>query len=352
MASVQTWFEAFHDAIKLGRFEEEQELREKRDIIRDKLLERLPAVFAAHGEDYPEPCFYDQGSYDMRTGIKPPIEGDYDIDQGLYFPISEQAYPDPVILKRRVYEALEGHASDVRVRQPCVTVFYQCEEEPLYHVDIAVYADGSQYADGKPRLARGKLHSSVENRVWEISDPQGLVTTIEARFDEPGLAQFRRCVRYLKRWKDANFPCEGHAAPRGIALTVAAHYFLQPSYSDWWAKVPDDLTALRAFVDTLLNQFTVQWDAETGTYVRRLALTLPVEPHGDLLQKMTARQMGDFEARLRNLQATLDAVANAVDPIDACEALQGVFGDDFPVPSPQETAKRHNPAIVSSSSSA
>lgn len=152
MARVQKQFDQFNGAIKLGRFEENGTLREKRDIIRRKLRERLPGVFAAHGEKCPAFFFRDQGSYKMGTGVKP-LDDDYDIDQGLYFEIATSAYPDPVVLKRRVHEALDGHTDSVCIRRPCVTVTYHEEDEPIYHVDIAVYSDGSANADGKSQLA-------------------------------------------------------------------------------------------------------------------------------------------------------------------------------------------------------
>ena len=59
-------------------------LREKRDIIRTKLVKRLPINFEDAGEECPSYNFRNQGSYEMGTGTKPLI-GDYDIDQGLYF---------------------------------------------------------------------------------------------------------------------------------------------------------------------------------------------------------------------------------------------------------------------------
>jgi hypothetical protein len=77
MAYVQTQFEQFNNAIRLGRFDENQTLREKRDIIRDILKERLPSVFEKHGEVCPQFYFRDQGSYDMDMGAKP-LDGDYD----------------------------------------------------------------------------------------------------------------------------------------------------------------------------------------------------------------------------------------------------------------------------------
>ena len=252
MASVQKQFEAFDDAIRLGRFEENQTLRDKRDIIRKKLESRLPDIFEVHREVCPKFFFLDQGSYDMGTGIKP-LDGDYDIDQGLYFVACYADYPDPVLLKKRVYEALEGHTQDVCIRQPCVTVFYQEAGESIYHVDIAVYSDGSSNNDGKVRLARGKEYSAQENRRWEISDPQELSETIFAKFtNESDRDQFRRIVRYLKQWKNVNFSMDGRAAPIGIGLTVAAYDNLQPLYTPF-DYTDNDLEALRRLVRAMLN---------------------------------------------------------------------------------------------------
>ena len=352
LANIQRYFSKFHDAIKLGRFKEEQTLREKRDIIRGKLRDLLPDVFAAHSEDTALPVFRDQGSYDLRTGIKP-LDSDYDIDQGLYFQAGSDTYPDPVVLKQRIREALDGHTDEVRVREPCVTVFYHSDGEPIYQVDLAIYSDGALYADGKPRLARGRAHSIEENRRWEISDPQGLVAAIDGRFADSDREQFQRVVRYLKRWKDIAFPCDGHAAPRGIALTAAAYHWLTPQYNeDEFDRTPDDLAALRHLVRCMLDNFMDRWHEREAAVGRRFSARLPAEPYSDPFEKMSNKQMEDFERRLQRLHDALVAAGDAVDPIAACESLQKVFGSDFPVPAREETAKRHVPAIVSSSNSA
>ncbi len=57
MANVQPQFDQFDKAIRLGRFEENATLREKRDIIRQKLRDRLPEVFKNHGEPVPPTTF-------------------------------------------------------------------------------------------------------------------------------------------------------------------------------------------------------------------------------------------------------------------------------------------------------
>ncbi|MCC6175203.1 MAG: nucleotidyltransferase [Chloroflexi bacterium] len=351
MANVQPQFDQFHEAIRLRRFVENQTLREKRDIIREKLCERLPGVFERHNEVCPPFYFRDQGSYEMGTGTKP-LNGDFDIDQGLYFEVSTTTYPDPVVLKQRVFEALEGHTKDVRIRRSCVTVFYQRDQEPIYHVDIAVYADGSLETDGKARLAKGREHSAPEYRFWEVSNPQGLTEKIFARFEGPARRQFRHDVRYLKRWRDENFSSSGYAAPLGIGLTIMAYDDFHPTFSDPFAGTPNDLEALRTLIAASLAKFRDVWDPETQTWARRLTVKLPVEPWNDLFERMTNAQMVDFEGKLKTLLAALEAAARAVDPVEACTVLQQVFGQDFPIPPREETAKRQPRAIISSSSSA
>jgi hypothetical protein len=352
VAYVQTQFDKFDENIRLGRFEENAALREKRDIIRDRLDERLPGVFEEAGEECPPYYYRNQGSYEIGTGVVP-TDGDFDIDQGLYFEVSTNDYPDPVVLKERVCSALEGHTDDVCIRRSCVTVFYHNDGERIYHVDIAVYSDGQSNGDGKSRIAKGKANSGIEYRIWEVSDPQALTDAIDARFlGTNDRAQFRRTVRYLKRWKDINFIVEGNAAPIGIGLTGAVYYHLRPTYKDVFSGKADDLLALKDLVQTLLGEFREVWDTTENKSVRRLVVNLPVEPWNDLFSKMTNKQMEEFEAQLKSLASTLESAYEEVDPVVACQILQTAFGEDFPVPPPEETAKRHSPAIVSSSSSA
>lgn len=351
MANIQPQFDGFDKNIKLGRFEENATLRDKRDIIRKKLEANLPGVFKKYGEVCPEFSFYDQGSYDLGTGTKP-LDGDFDIDQGLYFKISTSDYPDPVTLKKRVYEALEGHTRSVNIRRSCVTVQYQKENEPLYHVDVAVYSDASMNMDGKSRLAKGKEHSAAENRVWEVSRPRALKAKIREKFDKKDRKVLRRSIRFQKRWRDENFSKNGHAAPLGIGLTVLTYDELQPVYLDVFAGQPDDLATMRKLVTSILGRFTDVWDDNEGRYTRRISVYLPVEPWNDLFSQMSNIQSEAFETKLKELQTALDEAATEVDPIEACKTLQKVFGEDFPVPDKEESAKRHAPAVASSSNAA
>jgi hypothetical protein len=347
MADVQRYFEEFDKEIRLGRFDEEETLREKRNRIRDRLEEKLPEVFDSHDEEVPDFYFEDQGSYEMGTAIEA-IQEDIDIDQGLYIHVSTDEY-DPVVLKERIYEALGGygdnpHTQEMKIRRPCVTVWYQRNGERIYHVDLAVYSDGDENADGKDRLAMGREHSDEEHRYWEVSNPQALKDEILGEYDETGRAQFRRVVRYLKRWKDLKFSPDGNEAPLGIGLTVAAHRWHSTTYTDVFSRDPDDLEALRDLVAAMLRNF--QGDPP------RLEVNLPVEPYNDLFEDMTDRHQEKLQERLGELKDALDDASQSADPHDACKTLSKQFGEDFPVPSKEDVSEEQDRPWASSSSAA
>ena len=64
---------------------------------------------------------------------------------------------------------------------------------------------------------------NVREHVWYESDPEGLKQWVkDVSNDGEQRAQFRRCVRYLKRWKNKNFTSNGNTAPPSIGLTIQA----------------------------------------------------------------------------------------------------------------------------------
>ncbi len=353
MAEVQKQFDEFHEAIRLKQYEDNATLREKRDIVLKKLKQRLKALFEEKNESPPNYTPFDQGSYKLGTGVKP-LAGDFDIDVGLLFGVDRQEYPDPVEAKQWVLDALDGHTKKVEMRRPCVTVFYQSGDEPLYHVDLAVYSAGSSNSDGKTCLGKGKQGSLPENRIWEEADPDGLITILTEKYSGDDWEQFRRCLRYLKRWKDLGFPTDGNAAPVGIGLTISAYYWFHPRHKilDAYAgkKRADDLGALLDFVDAMHCNF--ESVLRDGEWVNRLEAKLPVVPYNDVFEKMSDQYMAQFRKKLKTLSGALDEASKEADPVEACKKLQEVFGDDFPVPEKDDTGEEHGPAIITSSQSA
>ena len=351
MANVQSYFESFDRAIRLGRFDENGILREKRDIIRERVDADLAEVFESYGENVPEWSWRDQGSYELGTGIKPPAGSQIDIDQGLYIDIDPTEW-DPVEIKERVHEVLDGHTKKVRIRRPCVTVWYHKSGEEIFHVDIAVYAKGSSWSAS--RIAMGKLYSSDDNRSWDISDPQGLIDAVYDRFPSGAdRDQFRRVVRALKRWKDLNFSGSGNEAPLGVALTVCAYYGLQVQFADPFAKSgPDDRSALLGLVRWIRSRITEVWDGDHERFTRQIRVELPVQPYNDLFVRMTPSMTERLDEKLAALETALLAAEQEIKPEAACQELAAVFGSDFPVPEVVETARVTRQAYSRSGSSA
>lgn len=355
MANIQTQMTDFHDAIKLKRFEENAILREKREIILHYLDVSLKKFFASKNLQMPIYSWFGQGSYVMGTGVKP-LEGNYDIDLGICFEIPKADYTDPVEVKKWVLEALKNLTSRVEIRRPCVTVFYHKDGEAIYHVDLAIYSDGNCNPDGKMYLAKGKLKSLTEYRTWQEADPKGFIKLIKNHFqDSEDEKQFRRIIRYLKRWKDLKFSSDGNSAPIGIGITVAAyHWFvLKKNIVDPFNSQTtyDDLDALSCFVQSMISHFQLKYT--DGIWHERLEVKLPLEPYCDLFEKMTDAQMTTFKEKLVNLLDTIHEVQEKADPVEACKLLHDKqFGEDFPIPNPSSTGQKRPPAIVSSSSSA
>ena len=344
MADIQKQLEDFHDLIKLD--DENATLRDKRDIILDKLKKKI-------SEDAKSYTTFNQGSYAMSTGIKP-ISGEYDIDVGIKFKMSKDD-AEPVASKDWVYQALNGHTKDVKVKTPCVTVTYQEDGEPAFHVDLAVYA--AENTDGKNYIAKGKAGSLPENKKWEVSSPQELIDTIRNHFDNfNDRTQFRRVIRYLKRWRDINFTDGGYSKPTGIALTCAAYHWLQINKTliDVTANKYkySDLKCLVNFIDSLIGKFTSVWDKSEQKFMQRIVVSLPVDPYCDLFEKMTNKQMEKFKEKLETLLTALKAADSEVDPVEACKKIQAQFGDDFKVPQPVDTAQVRSVAVTTTSSSA
>ncbi len=321
MANVQTYFNKFHDTIRRS-YNDNSILRDKRDLLLRDLQEGLRRYALASGIKIPRYEHFNQGSYAMDTGIEPLSGEDYDIDVGLTFHISASTY-SPVEVKQWVYEALNSGNRTVEYKRPCVRVQYHRKGEEIYHVDFAVYSGKAYNWDNQTYLAKGFLGSAPENQVWEISEPHGLLEAFQQKFPNEGdRNQFRRVIRFLKRWKDVNFTAEGNARPTGIALTACAMNWFQRGlvYRAAVGTNYDDLTALRNLAESILSQFD---------FGNRISVRLPVPPHNDLFEKLSNKQMANLESKLAVLVTSLTRAQEESSYVSACRILHRLFGDDF-----------------------
>jgi len=318
MAKLQKEFGKFHEKIKLKKFDENQGLREKRDLLfqdlRDGLKdEKIPGT--TKKLTFRE---INQGSYAMNTGIKPKNE-DYDIDIGAVFNITNDEY-DSSELKKLVRDKLNKGNRTVNYNRPCLTVEYKTED---YHVDLAVYSENNDDI----HIAWGKEFSS--ERIWYKSEPEELaawVSDVSTVADES--AQFRRSVRYLKKWKEKHFLASGNNAPPSIGLTIQARKVFSDNYA---YSEKNDLAVLINIVTYIKDSFQVQYDYDIEEWKKSISVLLPVKPYKNVYYKMTLMQQDNFFNKISDLLELLKDVDAEESDYEASKLLQKIFGTDFPL---------------------
>jgi hypothetical protein len=328
MADAQTQFQTFHTNILLDETSNET-LRGKRDILLGDLKQNIDP-------NAPPYTSFHQGSYELSTGVMP-VSGDPDMDVGIIFDCKPEDYKDPVELKRFVKKALKRQNRTVRIRKPCVTVEYMKGNSRELHIDMAIYCTDSA---GVTQLARGRDTdpANTEYRFWEASEAKKLNEKIVDAFNGKDRDQWRRVVRYLKRWRDLKI---GHKNIPSIALTIEAMNRFKPVFSSVDDK-PRDLIALRDFLESMLERWV-------GS---RLQVWLPVETRCDLLKDVSDIQMDDFKVKLTKLRDVLNDANKEADSHEACKLLNGQFGEDFPIPPKSSTTQQNRGAITPTGRSA
>ncbi len=330
MDELQKQFEKFHEIIRLD-YEMNESLREKRDIIIDKIRK--------HFREKERPSFVviHQGSYKLRTGVCPIGDLEYDIDIGLVFEDLPEGTTASEV-RTWVYESICDHTDDVQSLRNCIRVCYAKEK---YHVDLVSYS---------LRIINGaeQFELASKNDGWRPAEPTRLVEILkeklksfqDAEDSATGTNQFRRIVRYLKRWNDFAIPKESKDRPSGLALTLMVYYNATKSLK--WHGSNYDIGALKQ---------VAEWATSTFGRIEVRKLTQEYE---DLLAGLSDDAMNDFKDRFKVLLQTLKDAEKEEDLVKACKSLQKVFGPDFPVPEKKKEGLMVTaaPAIVPGSSSA
>jgi hypothetical protein len=326
MVDLQSQFNKFNNKIKID-FDDNRPLRDKRDLIVSDLRVGLKRQFPINTPTFSN---FNQGSYDLSTGIEPLAGEDYDIDVGIVFNFTKNYY-QAVQVKEWVCNALTTGTRTVEMKRPCVRVQYHQNKAKWFHVDLAIYStEQSYYNTQVNHLAKGFKGSSEDKKIWEISEPFRLKELLKVKIaDSLDRDQFRRIVRYLKRWKDYNFPSTILGRPPGISLTACCYNLFVPqkesnyNYSTrQYSYKYNDLKALQNVTSGMINMFD---------YSHRISVQLPVQPYNNLFEKMTDNQMIFMKTKLINLQSALIAISYETNSVNACLKLQKVFGNDFPL---------------------
>lgn len=334
MADVQSLFERFHRDIRTY-YEINEKLRSKKTIIVRRIQDHLKR------NERPTCQEYIQGSYKMKVGILALEGAEYDIDVGLRFSFDESKYTAEEV-RRWVFEAVDGHTDKVEEKTPCIRVTYA----DGYHVDLVCYA----WWDNAAGVEQHRLAHKEDG--WRPADPPRLVQYVkDARTPFEGTEdvatstdQFRRVVRYLKRWNDNAIRGESNDKPSGLALVLLTNQHLTAP-AKTWDGVPDDRLAVERVARAA---------AET---VGRISAIKPTPEGEDMFGRISDTGMTELKNRFATLRDVLIDAQREPKASEACKRLKEVFGDDFPCPSSDEEEKRSAlrtsaPAVVPSSSSA
>ena len=311
MADVQKHFEDFHKKIRMD-YETNKELADKRDIIINKIKKYL------EGNEKPSLKVLLQGSYIMKTGVKPIDDLECDIDVGLRFYIDKSEYAAKEV-RSWVYNAVKEHTNDVSEKGPCIRVRY----EKGHHIDLVIYAVQKNGSDEVCHLAH-------KDKGWRPSDPPKLLDHVYAINEiyegtEDGLTsttQFRRVVRCLKRWDDEAMPYESDSKPAGLAYTLLAGEYSTGPHKN--GEDSDDSSMLCQIAEKVSNL--------SG----RIQIFKPTPEYEDLFAKLSESEMKTLKQRFKDLKDAIGEARGAKSIKKACQILKKQFGRDFPVPEDDE----------------
>lgn len=278
---------------------------------RNKVVTRIKNHFSDY-LNQPTPKFIGQGSFSMKTIVKP-HSGAYDIDVGVYLQGQSRYradWPKPETVSNWLKKALKNHTSIKPIdKKTCLRIIYKPKQRGsaiYYHVDLPIYIEYENlWGNKKTRIGQNG------EKCWEEkSDPKGFTSwvTKACQRNKIDKSQFIRIVKYLKAWKD-NHKKKGKM-PNGMLLTVLAG-------ENFIHNERDDIS----FYKTIKN---ISRQLNASHYIEK-----PVEPHNDLGDYLTHEQWKKFKKKLDILIEDMKQAINSNDIKDSIAMLSKQFDDRF-----------------------
>lgn len=289
--NTDSQFKKFYDDIQLSPSEMTR-LKGARDALRAKARK-----YFCEKLNKPQPKFYQQGSFALRTIIKP-IDGEVDIDDGLYLqdlPVNRVDWPKTEYVRKNVIDAVDNHTEKgVEDKPSCIRVIYAND----YHVDIPVYG----ICNGRIYLARKGSDQ------WVESDPKKVVDWFRGKLNEHG-EQFRRVISYMKAWKDF----KGLDFPSIIITFLVGISFVKYDRDDSCL-----LDSVSSIIFHLENYSQINNPADEGS-------------GENLLQRWTLEEKQKLIGHLKEMRKMLTEAIGSLSVDEAAKLLLSLFGDRFPM---------------------
>ncbi|MBT3256934.1 MAG: hypothetical protein HN366_10810 [Deltaproteobacteria bacterium] len=309
MADLTREFKIFHKTIVLTSGKKAS-LRRSRDAVRKRIRNHFQETL-----NFPVPKFRGQGSYAMGTTVNP-INGEYDIDDGVYFQHLDtedaSAWPAATTVHQWLVNAVDGHTSEKPMdKRTCVRVRYVGQ----YHVDLPSYGEFN-----------GQYLLAVKGETpWPHSDPLALTDWFIDQVKSYG-EQLRRTVRYLKTWADFQSHRRGKM-PSGLILTVlAANHFQSHKNDD--VALANTLQTISNAVDAIF--FVLN----------------PVDVSEELTARLTDVQKTRFQEAVTAAAEDANAAVLSEDGHEASKHWRKQFGGRFPLVAKEESNGRKKQAAA------
>lgn len=294
MADCNDLFKKFQEKITL--------ISTKRDYLkqaRDALRKRIIYYFVNDKEETP-PEFWIQGSYKMLTIVNP-LDGEYDIDDGIYLQNidsdDKDNWPKPETVHDWIVKAVQGHTEEDPIdKRACVRVVYSGN----YHVDLPIYG---VYQDETYLAEKGE-------KGWHLSDPKALIDWFTEQTKVNG-ELIKKTVKYLKAWSDNKAKQKGIKLPNGLILTV----LVVEGFED---MEEDDVTFGRTIrnISNKINDSFIVYN--------------PIDKEEILSERLTDTQKEDFKLLISELLDSADKALGETSKKKACKIWREEFGDRFP----------------------
>ncbi|MFN5952936.1 MAG: nucleotide-binding domain-containing protein [Dolichospermum sp.] len=294
MANCHKLFLEFNNLIAL-KPKRKETLRTSRNAVR----ERIRRYFRDKDNGF-FPRFHGQGSFMMNTIIEP-LDGEFDIDDGIYFQVEAEPSQAVSTFHRWIHEAIDGQTKQDPIdKQTCVRLVYAGD----YHLDLPIY----YVIEGQtPYLAH-------KSKGWIQSDPREFIKWFNGQADNKGQRkQLKRIVRYLKAWSDYR-KSRGSKLPSGLIFSILVA-------NNIVFDARDDVALYQTLknIKSELDQYFVCYRPTTPAYENLL------EEYSKTNKEYFLSQLGSF------IQSAEKALDNETNQSDACKAWQRHFGKDrFP----------------------
>lgn len=304
-------FEEFHERIQLAPLSEN-----RINSAWGRLHEYLTEEYRI-----PDQSVFIQGSYANGTAVKPADkDGEYDLD---IVAVCADADTSAEAAIRNLTDVLSEN-KDLAERiernktgRPCVRLRYAREEAGFgFHVDVTPARTGQL---GAPLDVPVRGYED-----WRATDPLGYTRWCL----ETQPQQFRRNVRFLKRWRDVHH--DGSIASIVLQVLVARHTPLH---------VKDDAESIVTVLAGMQQQLAPYANSSP-------VISNPVLPGEDLADRW---KDGDYQAFLGELAEALDLAHRALISGDAEESYslwQKLFGAGFPAAPTQLSTRRKVPPVI------